>query len=32
MTTITTLEQLEAIYGFPGETSTVKEAPRITPK
>jgi hypothetical protein len=30
MTTITTIEQLEAIYGFPGETSLVKVAPRIT--
>jgi hypothetical protein len=28
--TITTIEQLEAIYGFPGETSLVKVAPRIT--
>lgn len=30
MSTITTIEQLEAIYGFPGETSLVKVAPRIT--
>jgi uncharacterized protein len=30
MTTITTIERLEAIYGFPGETSLVKVAPRIT--
>lgn len=30
MTTITNIEQLEAIYGFPGETSLVKVAPRIT--
>ena len=31
MTTVRTIEQLEAIYGLPGETSTVKEVPRITP-
>jgi hypothetical protein len=31
MSMITTVEQLEAIYGFPGETSTVKEVDRITP-
>lgn len=30
MSTITTIEQLEAIYGFPGETSLVKVAPQIT--
>jgi uncharacterized protein len=30
MSIITTLEQLEAIYGLPGETSTVKEVDRIT--
>ena len=28
---ITTIEQLEALYGLPGETSTVKEVDRITP-
>ena len=28
---IATVEQLEAIYGFPGESSTVKVADRITP-
>lgn len=31
MSTITSIEQLEALYGFPGETSTVKEVARITP-
>jgi uncharacterized protein len=31
MSIIATIEQLEAIYGFPGETSTVKVAGRITP-
>src|ERR1700751_1757529 len=31
MSIIATIEQLEAIYGFPGETSTVKVADRITP-
>ena len=31
MSVIATIEQLEAIYGFPGETSTVKVADRITP-
>ena len=31
MSLITTIEQLEGIYGFPGETSTVKVADRITP-
>jgi uncharacterized protein len=30
MTLITSIEQLEAIYGVPGETSTVKVADRIT--
>src|SRR5580693_2015176 len=28
---IATVEELEAIYGFPGESSTVKVADRITP-
>src|SRR5690349_13064063 len=28
---ITTIEELEAIYGQPAETSLVKEVPRITP-
>lgn len=31
-TTIKTIDQLEAIYGFPGETSTVKVADRLTPQ
>ena len=31
MSVIATIEQLEAIYGFPGEASTVKVADRITP-
>ena len=31
MTTITTIEALEAIYGAPNEASTVKETDRITP-
>jgi len=31
MSVVATIEQLEAIYGFPGETSTVKVADRITP-
>lgn len=31
MSTITTIEQLESIYGLPGETSTVKVADHITP-
>ena len=31
MSVIATIEQLEAIYGEPGETSTVKVARRITP-
>jgi PPOX class probable FMN-dependent enzyme len=30
MTVIKTVEQLEAIYGFPGEASTVKVADRVT--
>lgn len=30
MTHITTVEQLEAIYGLPGEASTVKETARVT--
>jgi PPOX class probable FMN-dependent enzyme len=31
MRTISTIEQLEAIYGQAGEASLVKEAPRLTP-
>ena len=31
MTLVTTLDELEALYGHPGETSTVKEVDRITP-
>jgi len=31
MSVIATIEQLEAIYGHPGESSTVKVADRITP-
>ncbi len=31
MSVIATIEQLEAIYGQPGEASTVKVADRITP-
>jgi len=31
MTVISTIEQLEAIYGFPGDASTVKVADRVTP-
>ncbi|MDI1265996.1 MAG: pyridoxamine 5'-phosphate oxidase family protein [bacterium] len=31
MTVVTTIEQLEAIYGFPGEASTVKVSDRVTP-
>src|SRR5690348_5813702 len=31
MSVISTIEELEAIYGFPGEASTVKVADRITP-
>jgi len=30
-TTITTVAELEAAYGQPGEASTVKEVARITP-
>ena len=32
MTTVTTIEELEALYGQPGETSTVKEADWLTPQ
>lgn len=32
MTSITTIEQLEALYGLPGETSLVKELDRIIPE
>ena len=32
MTIISTLEQLEELYGLPGETSTVKESDWITPQ
>ena len=32
MTIISTIEELEALYGQPGETSTVKEADWITPQ
>ena len=32
MSTITTVEQLEALYGQPGETSLVKELDRIIPE
>ncbi len=32
MTIITTTEQLEALYGVPGEASTVKETDQITPE
>src|ERR1700726_460439 len=31
MPTIATIEQLEAIYGFPNDASTVKVADRVTP-
>jgi PPOX class probable FMN-dependent enzyme len=31
MSIITTTEQLEAIYGYPGDASTVKVADRVTP-
>jgi PPOX class probable FMN-dependent enzyme len=31
MPIVKTIAELEAIYGFPGETSTVKEVDRITP-
>src|ERR1700740_600136 len=32
MTVISTIEQLEAIYGFPNDASTVKVANRVTPQ
>ncbi|MEJ8573981.1 pyridoxamine 5'-phosphate oxidase family protein [Microbaculum marinum] len=32
MSTITTVQELEAVYGTPGETSLVKEVDRITPQ
>src|SRR5437762_2342486 len=32
MSVISTVEQLEAIYGFPNDASTVKVADRITPR
>jgi len=31
MSVVATVEQLETIYGFPGESSTVKVADRVTP-
>jgi uncharacterized protein len=31
VSTITTLEELEALYGTPGEGSLIKEVPRVTP-
>ena len=31
MTVVATIEQLEAIYGFPNDASTVKLADRVTP-
>jgi hypothetical protein len=31
MTVVATIEQLEAIYGFPNDASTVKVADRVTP-
>ena len=31
MSVIATIEQLEAIYGFPNDASTVKVADRVTP-
>jgi hypothetical protein len=31
MSVVTTVDELEAIYGLPGEASTVKVADRITP-
>src|SRR5262245_8731850 len=31
MPTVTTVQELEAIYGLPLETSTIKEVDRITP-
>jgi hypothetical protein len=30
MSTITSVEELETLYGLPGETSLVKEADRLT--
>jgi len=32
MSTITRIEELEEIYGFPGETSTIKEVDYVTPQ
>ncbi|TIX75080.1 MAG: pyridoxamine 5'-phosphate oxidase family protein, partial [Mesorhizobium sp.] len=32
MSVITTVEQLEALYGLPGETSLVKELDHIIPE
>ena len=32
MATISTIAQLEAVYGFPGKTSLVKETDRLTPQ
>ena len=32
MSTIATVQELEAIYGLPGETSIVKEVDRVTPQ
>ncbi len=32
MSFLTTVADLEALYGQPGETSTVKEVARITPQ
>src|SRR5437764_13944811 len=32
MSVISTVEQLEAIYGFPNDASTVKVADRVTPR
>ena len=31
MTVVATIEQLEAIYGFPNDASTVKVADHVTP-
>ena len=31
MSIVATIDELEAIYGFPGETSTAKVADRVTP-
>jgi len=31
MSIVTTIDELEAIYGFPGETTTAKVADRVTP-